>query len=379
MHRIKEFVKRHKWVYTLYFYIMSFMVNFMKFFLKTDEKLILFVSYGGRHYSDSPRVIYEAMLRDDRFKGYRLVWAFVHPNKYDVSNKVRIDSIDYFKTALKARCWITNVMVERALAFKGINTYYFFTTHGILVKCGEPNSKNQLFASKIGFQYDCCLSQSEYEKNIEMKMFGLTQDKIKVVGYPKDDILVNHTIEYRNELRKKFNIPDGKKAILYAPTFREDLDLRESFEMHISEWEKELSEEYVLIYRAHPVVSFKEKENSEFFCDESAYECVEDLMIASDLLVSDYSGVIFDYCIMHKPIYLWTYDYDEYQKRRGLYFDIRQELPSSYSEQEIIQMIKKHDWSRSPQPVVEFQKKYETVFGEGTKNSLNLIYDNIAK
>lgn len=377
MNGLKEFVKGSRFVYTIYFCIMSFLVNILKLFCKTDDKLILFVSYGGRHFSDSPRVIYEAMLQDVRFKDYKLVWAFIEPAKFNVPNKIKIDTFKYFKTALEARCWITNVMVERALRFTGKNTYYFFTTHGILVKCDGPDLKQYKFSSLAKHKYDCCLAQSEYEKKIEMRMFGLSEDKIKIVGYPKDDIFVHYTNEYRNDIRKKLDIPENKKVILYAPTYREDIALREKFEMHIESWKKELSEDYILLYRAHPTVTIKNKVNDEFFRDLSLYEVVEDLMIASDLLVSDYSGIIFDYCIMHKPIYLWTYDYEEYQERRGLYFDIRKELPSSENEKNVIEMIKNHNWSAIPSDVIHFQEKYETVYGNGTDNSLNLIYENI--
>lgn len=379
MHALKEFIKSHNMIYSIYYYVMSFFVNILKLFVRCDEKLILFVSYGGRHYSDSPRVIYEAMQKDERFKNYKLVWAFIDPEKFNVPNKIKIDTLHYYKTALKARCWVTNVMVERALNFTGKNTYYFFTTHGILVKCDGPDLKQYKFSSKAKCKYDCCLSQSEYEKKIEMRMFGLAEEKIKIVGYPKDDILVQHTNEYRNELRTKLGIPKDKKAILYAPTFREDLDLRESFEMNIEKWREALSDDYVLLYRAHPVVAANYKGTDGFFFDVTQYEMVEDLMIAADILVSDYSGIIFDYCIMHKPIYLWTYDYEEYQKRRGLYFDIRQELPSSGEEETVIRMIRNHDWHKIPSEVVEFQEKYETVFGQGTENSLNLIFENIGQ
>lgn len=375
MHRLKEFIKNNKVIYFLYYITVSLFVNIIKVFLKADDKLILFVSYGGRHYSDSPRIIYEAMLHDNRFKDYKLVWAFVEPTKFNVEHKIRIDSIKYYITSLKARCWVTNVMIERALNYTGIHTYYFFTTHGILVKCDGPDLKQYKFSSLSKIKYDCCLSQSEYEKKIEMRMFGLHEDKVKILGYPKDDIFANYTEEYRLKLRKKLRIPDDKKAILYAPTFREDMDLREAFEMDIEKWRRELSDNYILLYRAHPVVSAKHKENDDFFRDETDYEMVEDLMIASDILVSDYSGIIFDYCLMHKPIFLWTYDYDEYEKRRGLYFDIRKELPYGTLEEEVIQLIKDNNYNIKN--VVDFQQKYETVFGKGTENSLNDIWNNI--
>lgn len=377
MHKIKEFVKSHGWIYSIYFYIVSFLVNGFKLFLKTDDKLILFVSYGGRHYSESPRVMYEAMLNDNRFDDYKLVWAFVEPQKFDIKNKIKIDTLEYFKTALKARCWITNVMIERALKFRGINTYYFFTTHTILVKCDGPDIKQKKFASKAKHQYDCCLAQSEFEKKIAMRMFGLSEDKIKIVGFPKNDILVNYKEEYRSQIRKKLGIPKDKKAILYAPTFREYRDLQEAFNMNVEEWKKALQDRYVLLYRAHPVVLSSVKETDSFFYDETNYEVVEDLMIASDLLISDYSGLIFDYCLMHKPIYLWTYDYDEYQKRRGLYIDLRNELPCAETEQEIIKMVATHDWNMEATDTIKLQEKYETEYGNATQKSVNLVYQNI--
>ena len=70
------------------------------------------------------------------------------------------------------------------------------------------------------------------------------------------------------------------------------------------------------------------KKTDVFFHDETKYEMVEDLMIASDILVSDYSGIIFDYCIMHKPIFLWSYDYEEYlAEDREMYFPYEEVTP----------------------------------------------------
>lgn len=374
---LKNILKRNRILYYLYYYCMSILINLLKLFIVPDKKLILFVSYGGRHYSDSPRVIYEAMLTDNRFKNYKLVWAFIEPERFDVKNKIKIDSLKYFITALKARCWITNVMVERALNFKGKNTFYFHTTHGILVKKDGPDVKNKKFSPCAKYKYDISLAQSEYEQKIEMRIFGLPKEKIKIVGYPKDDILSSYSNEYREKIRRALGISEGKKVILYAPTFRENRDFNESFKLNIELWRKDLGKEYVLLYRAHPVVKAEDKIDNDFFIDVTSYEVVEELMIASDVLVSDYSGIIFDYCIMHKPIYLWTYDFAEYEKERGFYFDIREELKASETEKGVINMLKTHDWTSEPKEVVDFQKKYETVHGRGTENSLNLIYENI--
>lgn len=381
MGRLKEFVKGNKMIYSLYYYSMSAVVNIIKWFVKPDDKLILFVSYGGRHYSDSPRVIYEAMLKDERFKEYKLVWAFIDPEKYkDVSDKIKIDTIEYYKTALKACCWVTNVMIERALNFKGINTYYFFTTHGILPKFDGPDLKQYKFSSLAKLQYDACLIQSEFERSIAKRIFACSDDNILPIGSPKNDIFSSFSDEYRQGIREKLKIPNDKKAILYAPTFREDLNLQEVFDLDVEKWREELSNEYVLLYRAHPVVSTKAKLDDDFFRDVTSYEVVEDLMIASDILVSDYSGIVFDYCIMHKPIVLWTYDYEIYSERRGLYVNMPEELPSSPNEDIVIETIKKHACERDMiDSVISFQEKFTTFYGDATKKSLDIIYEKLAQ
>lgn len=377
---INTFIKRNTWVYRMYFYIASALIKFYKLFLESDDNLILFVCYGGRRYSDSTKVIYEAMLKDSRFANYKIVWAFTQPEKYVfIPNRININSLKYITTALKARCWVTNVIVERALDFTGIHTYYFHTTHGVLVKLDGNDAKDKKnFKSLAKYKFDCCLAQSAYEKKVLMGQFDLNDEVVKILGYPKNDILVNHTKEYRDSVRSKFGILENKIAILYAPTFREEDDFKERFDINVDLWKEMLGDNYVLLYRAHPVVSSSLKENDDFFIDTTKYDVVEDVMIASDILVSDYSGIIFDYSLMAKPIFLWPYDYDKYNEIRGLYFDIRKELPWKESEKDLLEMVKNADLKENINNyVIPFRSRYATEYGNGTKNSLNEIYENI--
>lgn len=374
-------IKRSKSLYFIYYYVMSALVNIYKIFLMADNKIILFVCYGGRHYSDSTRVIYEAMIKDKRFDSFKMYWAFTNPDKYPfIPNRININSIKYFNIALRARCWITNVIVERALNFKGIHTYYFHTTHGVLCKLDGKDALESMNFKPLSKEnkFDCCLASSEYEKFVYAGMFGIPVNKMKVIGMPKNDILVHYSNSYRDKLRNKLGIPIGKKAILYAPTFREEANFKEVFDVDVNLWKEKLGNDYVLLYRAHPVVSSKNKIDDGFFIDATNYEMVEDIMIASDILVSDYSGIIFDYCIMGKPIYLWTYDYDTYNANRGLYFDIRTELPYHESQEGLLQLIKDSNQDYIVNNyVIPFRNKYETEYGNATSKCLDLIYDNI--
>ena len=102
--------KYFKFLYIIYYFIGSLMVNILKLFIKPRNNLIFFISFGGKKFDDSPKVLYEAMLIDSRFDGYNFIWAFQNPDKYIIprGKKIKTDTISYYITALQARCWITN-------------------------------------------------------------------------------------------------------------------------------------------------------------------------------------------------------------------------------------------------------------------------------
>ena len=223
--RIINFLKYNKAAYTAYYYTMSAAINMLKLFVKPDDKLILFNSFAGRKYDDSPKAIYEAMRRDPRFKGYHFVWAFHQPEKYTVkgAKKIKTDGLDYFITALMARVWVTNSSVERGLNFKGKHTVYFNTWHGTpMKKMGtDINSGNQSFKSKGGSTVDVMMSQGRFETEIFSRSFNIPKSKFLEAGLPRNDILANYTEEQREGIRHKLGIKPEQKVILYCPTFRE--------------------------------------------------------------------------------------------------------------------------------------------------------------
>lgn len=368
-----------KLLYGCYYYTMSAFVNILKFLVTPDDRLVLFVSFGGRYFNDSPKCLYDRMKVDERFKGLKLVWAFRDPSQFpEVEHRVKIDSFKYYVTALKARCWITNVLIERGLDFKGKHTYYFNTTHTILPKLTGVQVKDVTFTSKASNKCDCFTVQCEFEREI----MGGDKNLIKVIGYPKSDILANYTEAYRLEMRKRLNLPDDKKVILYAPTFREGYLKDRDMPVDFKKWESILGDDYLVLFRAHPVVALKIKvdPSSTFVRDVSDYPDNNDLIIASDILISDYSGILVEFGVQKKPMFIYTYDYEDYQKTRGLFFDIRQELPGGYmNEDELIHYIKNGDPDEIMKQVDEFRKKYITAYGHATESSLDIIYDHIAK
>ena len=129
--RVEYLIKHSPLIQVLYRKGMSFAFQTLGLFVRRDEKLILLSASGGRKYGDSPRILFEAMKNDPRFAGYKYVWAFENPEKFDVDGceKVQMDSPAYFLTALKSKVWITSVNIERGLRFKKKGTIYINTWH----------------------------------------------------------------------------------------------------------------------------------------------------------------------------------------------------------------------------------------------------------
>lgn len=375
---IKEFVKTHRSVYRLYFYLMSFVVNVIKIFVKTDEKLILFVSYGGKHFSDSPKNIFEGMLNDERFSGYRFVWGFVNPDDFIIekADKIKLDTLDYYVTALKARVWITNVMIERALHFKGKNTYYLCTNHGIPLK-GVKDNGGAFTSLNKKCQYDNILAQSEVDVQLQLKNFNIEREKILMLGYPRNDIFSDDSQVFDKKVRQYFNISDDKRIILYAPTYRDWNNGVESSPLNIKKWQRMLSGKFVLLYRAHPTVKANIEE-SVFYKDASKYEDLDELLMATDILISDYSSLFFDFSITHKPMICWAYDYNKFSEYRELRVDLIHEVYGGIiSEDKIIEDIASGNYEKMIEMAIRFKEKYVTVSGNATLRSLNLIHSRI--
>lgn len=384
--KIKNFLKYNKLIYALYYYIVSFLINILKVFIRTDEKLILFNSFAGRKYDDSPKEIFTMMRKDNRFKDYKLVWAFDDPKSHIINcaETIKTDTFSYFIKSLKAKVWITNSSSERGLNFKGKQTIYLNTWHGTpLKKMGTDLIKsNNSFKSRSKNKVDFMNCQSEYEREIFSRVFNIPKSNFLPFGLPRNDILINYSENYRRNIRENLKIPADKKVILYAPTFREysrdKNDITLNIPIDINKWEKNLSKDYILLFRAHYEVSKHMKiEDNSFVRDMTNYESLNNLMIASDILISDYSSIFFDYSLMNKPMIHFTYDYDTYLSNRGLYFDIRKYLSGSYSAEQVMELIMCLDYEEEIKKTIKFKDEFLNYYGESTKQTLDYLYSKL--
>lgn len=384
-------LRTNRVLYNIYYYAFSAIIRCLGIFVPCKTNQIIFVSFGGLKYDDSPKEIYLAMLDDVRFKDFNFIWAFSSPQKHSIpkGEKIKIDTIKYFYHLLSSKIWITNSSVERGLSLKKKRNIYLNTWHGSPIKkMGSDLSKeNASFTSNSKNSWDVQLAQSEYEADVFSKVFKIPLDRIKVIGLPRNDRLAKVGKSEITKARAAIGLPDNKKIILYAPTFREyekDTLDRSIVKLHLDlrRWQKELGDDYILLIRAHyDVVNSIDFSSNSFVRNVSSYENLNDLLIASDMLISDYSSIFFDYSILEKPMFCYAYDYDEYEAKRGMYFDIRKELrsPLAITETDLIEEIKDIDFDYRNSITRRFKNKYVTEFGNASVKSLDIIYNLIER
>ncbi len=375
--RIEYILKHNTFVQYMYKQCFSFILRIIGLFVSTDDNLILFNSFGGRKYNDSPKVLFEAMVNDPRYSDYRFVWAFEEPEKFKIekANCIKIDSIQYFLTALKAKVWISSVNIERGLHFKKKNTFYINTWHGAgTKKIGNACSgrKDYNFTS-----VNMMLVQSPFEREIFIRDFQCDPKAIRMIGFPRNDELFHISIEDKEKLRHKYNIPDNKKVILYAPTWRDSKDGGVSYEfvppIHIEKWKEKLSDEYIMLFRMHTFTNKFVMDYDDFARNGSLYDDLNQILAISDVLITDYSTIVYDASIADLPFICFGFDYDTYSQERGFYFDLNHVYPGGVlkREDEVIQKIPRLIHGEEREKYRAFKEQYIKAGGSATHQILN--------
>lgn len=347
--RLIYILKHNAAIQAIYRIVMSFVFRVMGIFIKTDDNLVLFVSFMGLSFNDSPKAIYDYMQAHPEYKSYRCVWAFEDPSKFPNLETVKIDTPAYFKTALRAKYWITNTNIERGLRFKKKGQKYLNTWHGIALKYigNDVPGRNDFNFDTVDHLCVC----GDYDERVYKSAFRAEESSYLRCGLPRNEELWSVTAEQKLQMRAKLGIPAEKKVILYAPTWRDSTDGGKSYAIkppiHFDLWKKELGDEYVVLFRAHhQTTKVLGVQYDDFVREASSYPAVNDLMIAADILITDYSAIAFDYSILCRPIFCYAYDYDTYLSERGTYFQIDEKYPnkSCRTEEELLGRIKGIDY-----------------------------------
>lgn len=303
-------------------------------YLPIKRNRIMFESMWGANYSCNPRYLYEYI--DKNHPKYECVWSLKDEHTPIKGNGIRVrrNSIKYFYYLATSKFFVNNVNFHDHYV-KRKNQIEIQTMHGTPLKTlgldvpGDfKTKKEEMDFLKKCSRWDYLTVQSDFVSEISKRAFNFKK-KLLNYGYPRTDILYSKNNEKDiNKLKEKMNLPLDKKIILYAPTWR----LRNKFDLmlDLKSFKRNLSDEYILILRLHhfSLAGWKQPEQDEFVYDFSRYDSIEELFLVSDLLVTDYSSVMFDYSILDRPILLFTYDMEEYgEKLRGFYIDIAENKP----------------------------------------------------
>nr|WP_232843653.1 CDP-glycerol glycerophosphotransferase family protein [Secundilactobacillus angelensis] len=303
---------------------MSIFFKVLQHFTKVDQRKILFVSFSGKQYSDSPRVIYLNMKEDKRFQRFKFRWGFVNPKgikSVSTNEKVNINSIRYYYELASSKYWISNASIERLLPINSNKHVYINTWHGIPMKMlgdddigADPLVTNWYRKAQIDF----LTVNGKYDEQIFSEVFPRTKHMIRG-GLPRNFRLYNSSVDDKQKLKDEMHLNLNKKVILYAPTFRDNPSEMEKVLKVLNKLNQNgILDKYNFLFRGH--YFFDENEHlADKVINVTKYKSIEELYIVSDILISDYSSVIFDYSILMKPIILYTPDLESYQHSRGFY------------------------------------------------------------
>ncbi|OLP66690.1 CDP-glycerol:poly(glycerophosphate) glycerophosphotransferase [Bacillus pumilus] len=307
-----------------------------------NKKMIFFESFLGKSYSGNPKYIYEYLLENGYDKEYQFVWSYqgeaVLPGNPIIVNR---EEEDYYRYLALSKYWISNIIFPVHRKREG--NVYIQTWHGtplkrlgfdIEVDGPEKMARENFYLESRNWDY--LLAANNYSRDIFQRAFKFEKE-IMVNGYPSNDVFYKNDKQERIEqIKQKLNIPSDKQVILYAPTWRDNESngsWNHSFEVKIDleQFQEEFGDDYVLILRMHHLISDQlvlNPSKHSSIIDLSKYDDIQELYLMTDILITDYSSVFFEYANSKKPILFYAYDYQLYKDEiRGFYLDMYEDLP----------------------------------------------------
>lgn len=322
----------------------------------------MFESFLGKQYSCNPRAIYEYLKF--HHPEYEMIWSVDPRFEKGFINKgipyANRFSIKWLFLMARARFWVTNSRMPLWIP-KPRKTIYLQTWHGTPLKKLAHDMKEVLMPGTTTEQYkqsfyeesrnwDYLISPNRYSTEIFKRAFRFNKEIIES-GYPRNDIFYSHDRDQiARDFKKTHHLPADKKIILYAPTWRDNQyyqvgKYKMDLHLDLEQFKQELGNEYILILRMHYLVAenFNLDAYKGFAYDFSKHEDIQELYLISDLLITDYSSVFFDYANLKRPMIFFTYDLNEYKEDiRGFYFNFEENAPGPLVEtsEELIKVIK---------------------------------------
>ena len=319
----------------LSFYYGIFMNVFKLFKIKNNK--IVISNYYGKGYGDNAKYVCDELLKMN--EKFDIVWLCKNINDKSVPTgirKVKYNSIKALYELSTAKIWMDNCRKSYHI-IKRSGQYYIQLWHGCTMlkkiefdvqdKLGKYYTRNMIKDNEI---CDLFISNSKYFSKRCRESFKF-EGKILEAGEPKGDVLLNNHNKMATEFKEKNGLVNSI-IILYAPTFRMDYSSNPydiDFQSIAESFKKKGLNVKVLV-RLHPNItseSFNFKFNKDII-DMSKYPDMQELLAASDILITDYSSIMFESMLIDKNVILYVKDIDSYCDDRGFYFNL-EELPFS--------------------------------------------------
>ena len=320
------------------------------------ENVVLFETFNAKNYSDSPKYIYEYLAKNygDQFE---CVWALNNGTKPKYGGKVvKRFSFEYAYYLARAKYLVFNV--RPPLWYRKREGQVFLETwHGTPLKrlvfdqeevtAASPKYKQQFYKQRKDWDY--LISANDFSTETLARCF-MYEGEMLDVGYPRNDLMYDpNKEEIAMDIKKKLGIPLDKKTILYAPTWRDDEyygkgQYKFTLKLDCQKLRERLGDEYVILLRTHQYIADNlDTTGLEGFAyNVSKYDDITELYLISDICITDYSSVFFDYANLRRPILFYTYDIEKYKNQlRGFYIDMMTEVPGPllYTTEEVIDAI----------------------------------------
>lgn len=342
--------------------VMSIPFYVFRIFNIEDNKIII-TNYNGKGYGDNGKYIAEK-LKKENFKIYWVVKnKDIEKNIPKFIKPIKLYSIAYFFHMSTAKIWINNSRFP-SFVKKRNNQYYIQTWHSSMrLKKIELDIKNKLSNSYLkdinndSKMIDLLVSGSAYSTKIYKRAFNYNGEILEC-GTPRSDIFYNEKLkkEINEEFDKKYNVQKQIK-ILYAPTFRNNKD-DISWLLNLKKLKNKNDKTFFI--RLHPNVknNINIREIKKFI-DLTEYPDMQELLIATDILITDYSGCSFDMLQLNKPCILFVKDLEKYlDNDRELYFNFDElPFPIAKNEEELDKILNNFNLENYLDNINNFKKK----------------------
>ena len=370
----------------------------LTYLIPTDKKIIIFQSSNGRNYTGNPRYIYEEMVCQGLDEEYECIW-FLFDTSIEIPGrckKIRNNYFPYFWYLMRAGFWVFDSR-QPLYCRKKKSVTYIQTWHGTPLKklaldmdrmdvggSTDINDYHRQFLVTCK-DWDYLISQNNFSTEIFRSCFAFKDRPILEIGYPRNDILIRDNKKDKIiEYKKMLGLPLDKKIILYAPTWRDnEYSVKGKYKfaskLNFDKAQKELSDEYIFIVKYHYLVSDKidwsPYEGFVYTFDET--KDIAWLYLVSDMMITDYSSVMFDYSLLKRPMLFFAYDLQDYKENlRGFYFDFVEEAPGPISRDtnQLINDIKSYEPLKWEDKYQTYSNKYNHVDdGHASEKVIDLI------